>query len=101
MALVSATRSWLARDKRRTRRPNHTLGNTISTSTAMTWTISQGRIHTSMSKAPEPITALRKPMDSDEPTTVCTKVVSALSRDSTSPVWVVSKKEGLCCNTWA
>ena len=45
------------------------------------------------------MTALRKPMLSDDPTTVCTSVVSVVSRDSTSPVWVVSKNSGLCCNT--
>ena len=39
IALESATRSWLARDNLRTRLPNHRLGNTISTSTPSTCTI--------------------------------------------------------------
>ena len=45
------------------------------------------------------MTALRRPMLSDEPTTVCTSVVSPVSRDSTSPVCVVSKNSGLCRTT--
>jgi hypothetical protein len=91
MALLSATRSWLARDNLRTRRPNHTLGSTISTSTPNTWVITTGLVQTSTPRAPRPITALRSPMLSDEPTTVWTSVVSTVRRDSTSPVWVVSK----------
>ena len=43
-----------------------------------------------------PITVLRRPMLRDEPTTVCTSVVSVVSRLSTSPVCVVSKNSGLC-----
>jgi hypothetical protein len=58
-------------------------------------------VQTSMPKAPRPITLLRRPMLSEEPTTVCTRVVSALSRDRTSPVCVVSKNTGLCWSTWA
>ena len=66
-----------------------------------TCAITYGLVHTSMARAPTPITALRKPIDSDEPTTVCTRVVSAVRRDNTSPVWVVSKNCGLWRNTWA
>jgi hypothetical protein len=40
-------------------------------------------------------------MLSDEPTTVCTSVVSTVRRLSTSPVWVVSKNSGLWRMTWA
>jgi hypothetical protein len=39
MALESATRSWLARESLRTRRPNHMLGNTTSTRMPSTCTI--------------------------------------------------------------
>ena len=56
---------------------------------------------TSMSSAPTPITALRRPMESEEPTTVCTRVVSVVRRESTSPVCVVSKNCGLWRSTWA
>jgi hypothetical protein len=37
--LESATRSWLARESRRTRRPNHMAGNTTNSTTASTCTI--------------------------------------------------------------
>ena len=47
------------------------------------------------------MTPLRRPSESDEPTTVCTSVVSVVRRETTSPVWVVSKKAGLWRSTWA
>ena len=100
MALESATRSWLSRERRRTRRPIHRVGSTTSTTAANTIDITYGLVHTSTASAPTPITALRRPIDKDEPTTVCTSVVSTVRRDSTSPVWVVSKNCGLCRSTW-
>ena len=42
MALASATRSWLARDNLRTRRPKLMLGQTTSTNKAITCSISIG-----------------------------------------------------------
>jgi hypothetical protein len=39
MALESATRSWLARESLRTRRPNHMVGSTTSTSISSTCVI--------------------------------------------------------------
>jgi hypothetical protein len=70
MALESATRSWLARESLRTRRPNHRAGNTTHTSTTATCSITHGLVQTSMASAPMPMTALRSPMLSEEPTTV-------------------------------
>ena len=61
--------------------------------------MSTGLVHTNMISAPDPMTKLRKPMENDEPTTVCTKVVSLVRRESTSPDCVVSKKAGLCWST--
>ena len=55
-----------------------------------------GLVTISIAIAPMPITALRRPIDRLEPTTVWTNVVSVVRRDSTSPVWVVSKNSGLC-----
>ena len=46
------------------------------------------------------MTKLRKPIENEEPTTVCTKVVSLVKRESTSPDCVLSKKAGLCLSTW-
>ena len=101
MALESATRSWLARDRRRTLRPIHMVGSTTINTAASAADITTGLVHTSMASAPRPSTALRRPSENDEPMTVCTKVVSAVRRESTSPVCVVSKKAGLCVSTWA
>ena len=100
MALESATRSWLARESRRTRRPKYTLGKITAASTATTCSMSTGLVHTSIKSAPAPMTRLRSPMEKDEPTTVCTKVVSLVRRESTSPDCVVSKNAGLCWSTW-
>ena len=74
---------------------------TTSSKTSMTWSINIGLVQTSMAIAPRPMSRLRKPIENDEPTTVCTKVVSLVSRDNTSPDWVFSKKVGLCSSTWA
>ena len=101
MALESATRSWLARLRRRTRRPKYRLGSTTPTRMPSTCVITQGLVITSMISAPVPITVLRRPMLKDEPTTVCTSVVSVVSRLSTSPVCVLSKNSGLCSTTCA
>ena len=95
MALESATRSWLARESFRTRRPIHIAGSTTTTSIRSTMAMMRGLVQTSMTMAPLPTTALRRPIDSDEPTTVCTSVVSVVSRESTSPLCVVSKNSGL------
>ena len=66
-----------------------------------TWVITTGFVMTSIAIAPMPITALRRPIDRLEPTTVCTSVVSVVRRDSTSPVCVVSKNSGLWRTTCA
>ena len=101
MALESATRSWLARLSLRTRRPMIRVGSTTSARMPSTGSITRGLVTTSMASAPRPITVLRRPRLSEEPTTVCTSVVSVVRRLSTSPVWVVSKNSGLCRTTCA
>ena len=101
MALVSATRSWLARLSLRTRRPKYSDGSTTSTRMPSTCAITSGLVTISITIAPRPITVLRRPIDRLEPTTLCTSVVSVVSRESTSPVCVVSKNSGLWRTTWA
>jgi len=66
-----------------------------------TCVITTGLVAISIAIAPMPSTALRRPIDRLEPTTVCTSVVSVVRRDSTSPVWVLSKNSGLCVTTCA
>ena len=101
IALESATRSWLARESLRTRRPNHMVGSTTSTRMPSTCVITQGLVTMRASSAPAPISVLRRPSDRLEPTTVCTSVVSVVRRLSTSPVRVLSKNSGLCRTTCA
>ena len=100
MALLSATRSWLARERRRTLRPAQIAGSTTPTRMPSTCAITTGLVTISMPSAPRPITVLRRPMDRLEPTRVCTSVVSVVRRESTSPTWVDSKNWGLCRSTW-
>ena len=69
-------------------------------STAITCSMSMGLVQISMTMAPKPMTKLRKPIEKEDPTTVCTSVVSLVRRESTSPDWVVSKKDGLWRSTW-
>ena len=80
---------------RRVRRLSRASQDRVADSSA----IAAGFVTTSMPIAPTPSTALRRPIDRLEPTTVCTSVVSVVRRDSTSPVCVVSKNSGLCRTT--
>jgi uncharacterized protein (UPF0333 family) len=54
-----------------------------------------GLVILSMIAAPINMKIFRKAIEAEEPTTVLINVVSAVSRDSTSPVFVTSKKDGL------
>ena len=79
----------------------NTAGTTTNASSAITVTATFGTLQTSIARLPANSTALRSPIEKLEPTTVWTSVVSADSRDSTSPVCVVSKNTGLCWSTRA
>ena len=65
----------------------------------------RGLVATIIAPAPMNRTRLRSATEIDEPTADFTCVVSAVSRDMISPVWVRSKKDGdsvmTCANTWA
>ena len=91
-APTSATRSWLARERRRTLRPKIMIGATTTGTTRNTRPVSTGLVTNSMTMPPSRLRALRSAMDADEPITVCKSVVSVVRRDKTSPVLVVSKK---------
>ena len=88
-------RSCDSRESFRTRRPNRMIGSTTSGTPKRHSAASFGLVTIIMMMAPMPITMLRNAKDADEPTTTWISVVSAVSRDSTSPVRVVSKKFGL------
>ena len=101
IALESAMRSWLARDSRRTRPPISIAGATTSTMMPTTVSISRGLVAISIAMPPTNSTALRSPIETLDPTALWITVVSVVRRDSTSPVFSVSKNCGLCVSTCA
>ncbi len=94
-------RSWLARDSRRTRPPISIAGATTSAMMPTTVSISLGLVAISIAMPPTNSTALRRPIEMLEPTAFWMTTVSVVSRDSTSPVFRVSKNCGLWVSTWA
>ena len=90
----SATRAWASRDRRRSRRENMTSGMTTSGITPAIKAESIGDVTTSMAKPPTSSNAERSHCDSAEPARLCSTVVSACSRDSTSPMRAVSNQAG-------
>ena len=61
----------------------------------------RGLVTISMAAAPTNSSRLRSATDTVEPTTVWISVVSVVSRDRISPVFVTSKKLGLSFRIWA
>src|SRR5258708_40211659 len=76
------------------------IGATTSGTPTSDRAASFGLVTNIMVRLPTDISRLRSAKDAEEPTTVCTKVVSAVSRDKTSPVRTVSKKLGESDSTW-
>ena len=99
-APTSARRSWLARDSRRTRRPKITIGKTTRGTIRIVSPASLGLVMTSITMPPKNKSAFLSAIEALDPTTVWMRVVSVVSRDSTSPVRVTSKKTGLRPMTW-
>ena len=94
MPLVSAMRSWVVRESRRTRRPNTNSGtNTRGISKTIT-PVRVGLVSVSMTNAPAAVTALRNVIDRFTPAIDWTRVVSVVNRESTSPERILSKKLG-------
>ena len=94
-ALVSAILSWLLRLRLLTQRPNRISGTITSATAPSTRADSLGLVTNIIAKPPINVTALRAATEAEEPITVWISVVSAVSRDSTSPVRVTSKKDGV------
>ena len=83
----------------RIQRPKVSNG-TISTGTATSTSAESLRLVTNINaSAPTSVTAFLSAMDALEPITVWISVVSAVSRDNTSPVRVISKKAGVSSST--
>ena len=91
------------RDSRRTQRPNATSGITINGIASSTKPDSFGLVITIMAVAPMNSIKLRSAIDTDAPTAALICVVSAVSRDTSSPERAESKKAGdseiRCANT--
>ncbi len=100
-APTSATRSWLVRDSRRTRRPMKMIGPTTAGTKTMTIRASLGLVTTSMTKPPTSSSRLRMATEAEEPITTCKSVVSVVMRERMSPTRVVSKNAGSRVSTWA
>ena len=90
IALVSATRSWLRRDRRRTRRPNRIIGTSTAMMTPIMRPVSFGLVTNNIVSPPTSRKALRNATEAPDPMTDCRTAVSDVRRESTSPVLVVS-----------
>ena len=85
----------------RTQRPNRISGISTTNTAPTTSAASFGLVTNIRMNAPVSITRLRSATETVEPTTVWISVVSAVRRDSTSPVRVTSKKAGVRPSTLA
>jgi len=62
--------------------------------------VSFGLVTAIITRAPSAMTVLRRANEADEPITVCTSVVSAVRRESSSPVRTRSKNSVDSDSTW-
>ena len=85
---------------RRTRRPNTNTGINTSGISSKMMPASQALVTAIMIKPPSSVTALRNVIDKLTPAMDCTRLVSVVKRDSTSPLRVTSKNVGLSVMTW-
>ena len=79
------------RERLRTMRPNATSGSTITGMAPSTKAESRGLVTTIMRAEPKNSTRLRSATETDAPTAALIWVVSAVSRDTSSPDFAVSK----------
>ena len=82
------------RDWRRTRRPSTISGTSTSGISTTIISVSRTLVTASITRLPTIEIAERSVIDRLTPAIDCTSVVSAVSRDSTSPVRVTSKNAG-------
>ena len=92
--------SCAVRERRRTERPKPTSGSTISGMAASTKPDSFGLVTTIMVAEPKNSTRLRSATDTEEPTADLICVVSAVSREVSSPVLAVSKNGADSASRW-
>ena len=94
MPLVSAIRSWVVRDSFRTRLPSTTSGTTTTGTSTRIIPVRRALVTASIARLPTSEMAERSVIDRFTPAMDCTSVVSAVSRESTSPMRVISKNAG-------
>jgi hypothetical protein len=70
-------------------------GNRMSSTAASTISVSLMLVANISASPPTSMSRLRRATDTDEPITVWISVVSAVSRERTSPVRVISKNAGV------
>ena len=75
------------------------IGSTTTTSSTMMIEVSFTLVTNMSARPPAKSSALRSAMEMLVPTTAWMSVVSAVSRESTSPLRVISKNCGLCTTT--
>ncbi len=92
--------SCAMRERRRTERPKPTSGSTITGMAASTKPDSRGLVTTIMVAEPTNSTRLRSAIDTEAPTAALSWVVSAVSREISSPVLAVSKNGADSCVIW-
>ncbi len=89
--MASASVSCAARERRRTARPKPNSGSTITGMAPSTKAESRGLVTTIIAVAPTNRTRLRKAIESEAPTADLIWVVSAVSREISSPLLAWSK----------
>ena len=89
-ALAAASVSCAARERARTMRPENTSGNTITGIATSTSPDSFGLVTIIMPMAPTNMKMLRRAIEADEPKAARICVVSAVRRETSSPVFAVS-----------
>ena len=99
--MASASVSWALRDSRRTQRPNATSGITITGIASSTKPESLGLVITIIAVAPMNSIMLRSAIDTEAPTADLIWVVSAVSREISSPLRAESKNAGDSEIRWA
>jgi hypothetical protein len=85
-APTAATRACVSRDNARTRRPNTTIGTTTTGTTRQASAVSQGEVTSIIRMPPTTVSALRAAIEVEEPSTPWITVVSAVRRETISPV---------------
>ena len=100
---TSATRSWLTRDSRRTRRPISRIGTSVAGTPSTISAASLALVANSSTSAPAIISALRRSIEKPKPITCRSCSLSLVRREAISPVRAESKNAGdsvrTCANT--